>query len=96
MKSFKGFVKEEWNRWRQATDFQLIPKGRRKRSPTSQLCDWAKTSWDVVKQEPIVKWFKYFEIKIALDSLSTSFCLIMVLTLFFFFFFGHTAQLLGS
>jgi len=55
MKSFKGFVKEEWYRWMQPSDFQLIPKGRRKRSLISQLCDWAKPSWDVVKREPIVK-----------------------------------------
>ncbi|KAG7159024.1 Pogo transposable element-like 45 [Homarus americanus] len=35
-KPFKGFMREEWNKWMQASDFEVTLSGRRKRPTITQ------------------------------------------------------------
>jgi hypothetical protein len=46
----------------------LTPTGRMKRPTISQVCEWAKTLWELVKQEIVVKSFKKCGVSNALDG----------------------------
>ena len=59
---------EEWTKWIEAPTHHVTPTGRVKRSSISNVCKWAKNSWQWVKSETTVKSFKKCGISNALDG----------------------------
>ncbi|CAI5769472.1 pogo transposable element with KRAB domain [Podarcis lilfordi] len=67
-KPFKVFMREEWNKWMAAGNHDLTPTGRMKRPTITQVCEWVKTSWHLVKEEIVVQSFRKCGISNALDA----------------------------
>jgi len=65
---FKGFMHEEWVKWIEAPTHHVTPAGRVKRPSISNVCEWVKNSWQLVKSETTVKSLKKYGISNALDG----------------------------
>jgi len=59
---------EEWVKWIEAPTHHVTLAGRVKHPSISNVCVWAKNSWQRVKSETTVKSFKKCGISSALDG----------------------------
>jgi len=57
-KPFKGFMHEEWAKWIEAPTHHVTLAERVKRPSIYNVCEWVLNSWQRVKSETIVKYFK--------------------------------------
>jgi hypothetical protein len=65
---FKVSMREEWTKGLSAPKHDLTATGRMKRPTITEVCDWVITSWQLVKEEIVVKSFKKCGINNALDG----------------------------
>ena len=57
-RSFKTFVRNEWNNWMQSDSHDFTASGRLKRATYSEVCKWIASAWEKVTSESICNGFR--------------------------------------